>query len=127
MLTPETRTRRSRDLRQSETLAEKRLWQALRGGLLSGLKFRRQHPNNRYFADFACEKARLIIELDGAIHERNEQHLSDHHRQAELERLGWFVLRFGNEDVLNDIQRVLDAIQIQAGLAGAETPHPPTR
>ena len=126
-MTPEARTRRSRDLRQSETLAEKRLWQALRGGRLAGMKFRRQHPIDRYFADFACEKARLIVELDGTVHDGDEQHLHDHHRQLELERLGWFVLRFGNEAVLNDIQKVLDAIQTQARLAGAETPHPPTR
>ena len=91
------------------------------------MKFRRQHPIDRYFADFACEKARLIVELDGAVHDGDEQHLNDHHRQADLERLRWFVLRFRNEAVLNDIQKVLDAIQAQAGLAGAETPHPPTR
>lgn len=126
-MAPETRTRRSRDLRQRETLAEKKLWQAPRGCRLAGLKFRRQHPIDRYFADFACEKARLTVELDGAVHDGDEQHLNDHHRQAELERLGWFVLRLGNEDVLNDIQKVLDAIQAQAGLAGAVTPHPPTR
>lgn len=126
-MTPEARTKRSRDLRQRETLAEKRLWQALRGGRLGGMKFRRQHSIDRYFADFACEKARPVIELDGAVHDSDDQHLNDYHRQAELERLGWFVLRFQNADVLSDIQKVLDAIQVQAGLAGAETPHPPTR
>ena len=68
-----TRTERSRDLRQRQTYTEGKLWQALRGGRLDGLKFRRQHPISRYFADFACEKACLVIELDGGIHDDDDQ------------------------------------------------------
>lgn len=81
----ETRTERSRNLRQKQTYAEDRLWQAIRGGRLDGLKFRRQHPISHYFADFACEKARLVIELDGGVHDDDDQASRDLIRQREIE------------------------------------------
>ena len=56
---------RARDLRQNRTKAERRLWSILRGSKLDGFKFRRQHPIDRYFADFACLEARLVVEVDG--------------------------------------------------------------
>ena len=115
----------ARELRQRETHAEKMLWKSLRGGRLDGLKFRRQHSVGRYFADFACESARLIIELDGGIHDQDDAHLNDHVRQQEIEALGWFVLRFRNEQVTGALDRVLDAIRAQTRTAGAVSPHPP--
>ncbi len=115
----------SRHLRQRQTRAEQQLWQALRSGRLDGLKFRRQHPIDRYFADFACEKARLVIELDGGIHEDDDQASHDLIRQNEIEARGWFVLRFLNEEVETDLQRVLDAVRAQAHMADGVTPHPP--
>lgn len=121
------KTQFSRDLRQRQTPAEAKLWQALRGGRLGGLKFRRQHPVGRYFADFACEKAKLIVELDGGVHDRDDQVTYDHFRQQELEALGWFVLRFPNDQVLHDLAGVLDAIKAQARTADALTPHPPAQ
>jgi very-short-patch-repair endonuclease len=84
----DTRTAFARDLRQSQTAAEARLWQALRGGKLSGHKFRRQHPIGRYYADFACEKLMLVIEVDGGIHDDEARDLKDQHRQHEIESLG---------------------------------------
>ncbi|MDP3405596.1 MAG: DUF559 domain-containing protein, partial [Brevundimonas sp.] len=96
----EDRTRLARDLRQRETFAEKKLWQALRGGRLDGLKFRRQFGIGRYCADFACESLMLVIELDGGIHETDDAVLNDHLRQQDIETLGWSVLRFPNSDVL---------------------------
>jgi very-short-patch-repair endonuclease len=125
-MTPETRTARARDLRRRRTFAEKKLWQAVRDSRLDGLRFRRQHPIDRYFADFACESLRLVIELDGKIHDEDDQHLHDYHRQQEIETLGWFVLRFTNDQVTSSLPTVLDAIRAQAKLAGAVTPHPPT-
>jgi len=122
----ETQTARSRDLRQRQTWAENKLWQAIRGGRLDGLKFRRQHPIDRYFADFACEKARLVIELDGGVHEDDEQARYDLIRQREIESLGWFVLRFLNDEVVHELPKVLDAVKAQARMASSETPHPPT-
>lgn len=101
------------------------MWQAIRGGRLDGLKFRRQYPLGRYFADFACEKARLVIELDGGIHEDDDQASHDLARQNEIEARGWFVLRFLNEEVETDLQRVLDAVRAQAHMADGVTPHPP--
>lgn len=126
-MTPEARTERSRDLRQRQTRAEAKLWQALRGGRLDGLKFRRQHPVDRYFADFACEKASLIVELDGAIHDRDDQVTYDYIRQQNLEALGWFVLRFTNDQVLFELPAVVEAVRAQARMADTVTPHPPTQ
>lgn len=101
------------------------LWQAVRDSRLDGLRFRRQHPIDRYFADFACESLKLVIELDGKIHDEDEQQLYDYHRQQEIETLGWFVLRFTNDQVTGSLPTVLDAIRAQAKLAGTVTPHPP--
>ena len=123
----ETRTERSRDLRQRQTYAENKLWQAIRGGRLDDLKFRRQHPISRYFADFACEKARLVIELDGGVHEDDDQASYDLIRQREIESLGWFVLRFLNDEVVKELPKVLDVVKAQARLASTATPHPPTQ
>ena len=101
--------------------------EALRGRRLDGLKFRRQHPIGRYFADFACEPLRLVIELDGGVHGQDDAHLNDHLRQREMETLGWCMMRFSNERVLSDIAGVLGEIRRQARLAGDITPHPPTQ
>jgi len=124
-MTRETRTERARDLRKRQTFAEAILWQALRASRLDDLKFRRQHPIDRYFADFACESLRLVVELDGKVHDEDDRQLYDYHRQQEIERLGWFVLRFPNDQVTGALPTVLAAIRDQAKLAGAGTPHPP--
>ena len=98
----------ARRLRRSQTLAESKLWTLLRGRRLNGCKFRRQVPVDRYFADFLCREASLIVELDGASHEdRVEQ---DSLRTVVLERCGFRVLRFDNELVLTDPGGVADAI-----------------
>lgn len=117
----------ARGLRQRGTQAEKVLWKALRGGRLDGLKFRRQHPVGCYFADFACESVRLVIELDGGVHDQDDVQLNDYIRQQEIEALGWFVLRFRNEHVTGALHMVLNDIRVQARMAGAVTPHPPTQ
>jgi very-short-patch-repair endonuclease len=62
------RTGRARDLRRDQTDVERKLWGMLRGRQLCGFKFRRQHPIGRYFADFACAEARIVVELDGGQH-----------------------------------------------------------
>jgi len=123
----ETRTARSRDLRERQTFAENKLWQAVRGRRLDGLKFLRQHPIDRYFADFACEKARLVVELDGGVHEDDDQASYDLLRQREIESLGWFVLRFLNDEVVHELPKVLEAVKTQARLADTITPHPPAQ
>ena len=124
-MTPETRTARARDLRKRQTLAEAALWQYLRASRLDGLRFRRHHPIDRYFADFACVSVKLVIELDGRVHDEDDQQLHDYHRQQAIEGLGWSVLRFTNDQVMGALPTVLAAIRDQARLAGAVTPHPP--
>ena len=122
----ETRTRRARDLRRRQTHAEAILWQNLRGHRLDGLHFRRQYAIDPYIVDFACLSLRLVIELDGGIHDDDQRQLDDYHRQKAIEALGWFVLRFPNERVTGALPTVIDVIRDQAKLARFVTPHPPT-
>jgi very-short-patch-repair endonuclease len=98
----------ARKLRHNQTDAERALWFRLRDRRLRGLKFRRQMPIDRYVADFCCEAARLIVELDGGQHvERSQQ---DAERTAALEAHGYLVLRFWNNDVLRNIDGVVESI-----------------
>ena len=90
------------------TEAEEMLWKHLRNNKLNGLKFRRQHPLDIYIADFYCHQKKLIIEIDGGVHDIPEQEEYDNGRTFELEEKGFKVLRFRNEDVLNDISSVLE-------------------
>ena len=106
-----SRTHRARELRQSGFLSPDKLWQAVRGRKLDGLKFRREHSVLGYFADFACEQAKLIVELDGLSHEVAGAPARDATREAALEAAGWHVIRFKNRDVLEDLPRVLEEIR----------------
>ncbi|WP_454714735.1 endonuclease domain-containing protein [Caulobacter segnis] len=98
----------ARRLRQDQTPAEKVLWKLVRGRRLGGFRFLRQHPIDRYFADFVCEAAKLIVELDGAAHEGREDY--DARRTETLELFGYTVLRFRNERILTDPGGVADDI-----------------
>lgn len=108
----------ARNQRQSSGLAERKVWELLRGGRIDGHKFRRQHPVGRYFADFACERLRLIIEIDGGVHERDEVVTRDHHRQVAIEALGWTVIRFTNAQALGEPWRIDAAIRERAKALG---------
>jgi very-short-patch-repair endonuclease len=88
----------ARRLRQEKTDAERKLWSIVRNRKLGGFKFRRQVPIDRYFADFVCMEARLVIELDGGQH--SEQVEYDAARTAVLEACGYQVIRFWNSQVL---------------------------
>ena len=101
-----TTTHRARQLRQSPPDAERALWQALRDRQIGGHKFRRQHPVGRYFADFACIEAMLIVELDGGQHFSPEGMAADARRTAELNQLGYHVLRFTDREVLVEREAV---------------------
>jgi len=98
----------ARRLRRDQTLAEQKLWTIVRGRRLDGFKFRRQVPIDRYFADFVCWDAKLVVELDGPTHEDRELH--DMVRTEVLEQCGYRVLRFDNEFVLADPGGVAEAI-----------------
>ena len=100
---------RARMLRQEMTPAEKLLWARLRDRQLEGLKFYRQRPLRQFIADFYCAASRLVIEIDGGIHDT--QPGRDEARTEELERLGYRVIRFQNEQVLHHLDQVLAAIQ----------------
>ena len=108
------RTAFARTLRQKSGLAEQRVWALLRSGRIDGHKFRRQHPISRYVADFACDRLRLVIEIDGGVHDRDEVVTRDHLRQSDLEALGWTVLRFSNAQVLSEPELIAAAIRAHA-------------
>jgi very-short-patch-repair endonuclease len=100
----------SRELRQLSTEAEKLLWAELRNKKLKGLKFRRQHPIDKYIVDFYCHENKLVIELDGSVHDRKENKEYDQARTIELRGLKINVIRFRNDEVENNIDKVLEKI-----------------
>lgn len=101
---------RAKELRQQQTRAERDLWAVLRAKGLNGFKFRRQHPLGVYIADFYCAKARLIVELDGAVHLVPEQQAQDKQRDTWMQRNGYHVLRFKNDVVSNNLEQVKEQI-----------------
>ena len=101
-------TANGRQLRQNMTLAEQRLWRHLRGKRLAGYKFRRQQPLGTYILDFVCIEAKLAIEIDGGQHA--EQTACDAQRTRYLQQRGFTVLRFWNNEVLQQTEAVLTAI-----------------
>jgi very-short-patch-repair endonuclease len=122
---------RARELRNNATDAERRLWQRLRLGQLGGYKFRRQAPIAGYIADFVCPHLKLIVELDGGQHAEQVEH--DAHRSRALEDAGYRVVRYWNdavllqtEAVLEDVLRVLTALQGKGNANGNRTPPQPS-
>ncbi len=101
-------TELARGLRRRQTEAEVRLWSRLRNRQLDTLKFRRQVPRGLFVADFLCDEAMLIVEVDGSQHD--EQQAQDVRRTAYMESLGYVVMRVRNYDLLQNTDRVLDHI-----------------
>jgi very-short-patch-repair endonuclease len=95
-------------MRRNMTPAEKKLWEALRGKQLGGLKFRAQHPVGPFILDFYCPACKLVVELDGGVHEGQAAH--DEARTGQLNDYGYKVIRFRNEEVLGDLPSVLERI-----------------
>jgi very-short-patch-repair endonuclease len=112
-------TRVARGLRRRQTEAEAKLWFHLRNRTFRGLKFRRQVPRGSYVADFLCDEAMLIIEVDGSHHAKTTK--DDEQRRRFLESLGYKVIRFWNPDVMRNTAGVLDAIHSEAS-ARKQTP-----
>ena len=77
---------------------------------LPGYKFRRRHPISIYVADFYCHKLKLVIEIDGPIHNSNEAKLDDEKRQKDLENLSLTVIRFTNEQIKKEIEGVIEIV-----------------
>jgi very-short-patch-repair endonuclease len=98
----------AKELRKSMTNAEELLWQRLRNRNWRGLKFRRQCPIGPFIADFYCAQFRLVIEIDGGIHERQRE--ADQARSQQFSGYGYQVIRFQNREVEDDIEGVLNRI-----------------
>jgi len=114
---------KAKELRQSNNLPEDILWEFLRNKQLEDLKFRRQHPIDKYVVDFVCLDKKVIVEIDGKVHEVfDDVKEKDNIRQKNLERLGYRVIRFNAKDVVEDTFRVLDEIVEFVN----ETPNPCT-
>ena len=107
-------TEKARELRVRQTEAESLLWCALRSRRLCGLKFRRQYPIEPFITDFACIERKLAIEIDGGYHDYVYE--DDLSRQKKIESEGWSVIRFSNEDILDDVEAVAIAIAQSLGL-----------
>jgi very-short-patch-repair endonuclease len=114
-----TKTLRARRLRRDATRAEQRLWQYLRSRSLAGFKFVRQRPIGPYVVDFVCREKRLVIEVDGGQHAENS---ADAVRDRWLAAHRYRVLRFWNNEVLENIEGVWDTIF--AAASAATPPHP---
>jgi very-short-patch-repair endonuclease len=100
------KTANARRLRQDQTLAEKTLWALVRNRRLGGFRFLRQVAIDRYFADFVCRAAKVIVEVDGPVHDGREEY--DARRTETLELCGYIVVRFRNERVLAHPGEVAD-------------------
>ena len=100
---------KARELRNKLTLAEQTFWLRIKE-LFPEYKFRKQHPISIYIADFYCHKLKLVIEIDGPIHNSEEAKLNDEKRQKDLENLNLTVIRFTNEQIKSEIERVIDII-----------------
>ncbi|MCE5347171.1 MAG: endonuclease domain-containing protein [Bacteroidales bacterium] len=103
--------KKAKELRKEETEAEKILWTRLNKNQMMGLQFRRQHPINKFIADFYCAKIKLIIEVDGSIHEIPENQAYDIGRSEILNDFGITVIRFSNEQVINEIESTIKEIE----------------
>jgi very-short-patch-repair endonuclease len=98
----------ARKLRRDITPAEFKLWGTLRNRQIMDLKFREQEPIGCYIVDFVCYEKKLVIELDGSQHIEKEE--EDNHRTEELNKNGFDVLRFTNDEVLNELNAVFEEI-----------------
>jgi len=101
---------RAKELRKNMTKAEKLLWEELKGKKLGGYKFRNQHPISKFIIDFYCHNKRLGIEIDGAIHNTKGHKFYDNDRTGILNDFGIKILRFKNEEVFNDLEKVKSEI-----------------
>lgn len=101
---------RRRELRSNLTPAEAAMWKLLQNSKLDGYKFRRQHSIENYIVDFYCPSAKLVIELDGEVHNNLIANQNDYERDEQLKYLGYKVLRFENKLVFEHTEFVLDTI-----------------
>ena len=119
-ITPEKQAL-AKQLRKNMTPAERALWQRLRANRLDGWHFRRQQIIAGFIVDFYCHQASLVVEIDGPIHESQQE--ADAEREAILRERGLRIVRFSNREVMNRMNTVLQAIR--EALGEEPTPQPP--
>ncbi len=107
-------------LRTNQTDAELRLWYHLRAHRFMDLKFKRQKPMGCYIVDFVCVERRLIIEIDGGQHAEQAEY--DQRRDMWLRNEGYTVLRFWNNEVLQQLEGVLEQIRLTISLSPGPSP-----
>jgi len=103
--------KKAKELRKMETEAEKILWSHINKNQMLGMSFRRQHPISQFIADFYCHQLKLVIEVDGSIHELPENKIYDIGRSEILNDYGIKVMRFSNTQVMNEIESVIKSIR----------------
>ncbi len=115
---------RARELRAQASTPEQRLWTSLRkASATTALKFRRQQPIPPYIVDFACMKAKLVIELDGHSHDTTQKY--DEKRDDYLRQYGYTVMRFSNQSVADNLSGVVEVIVMRAQeILNSSTPSP---
>jgi very-short-patch-repair endonuclease len=101
---------KARFLRNNMTHSERIIWQEIRKRKFFGIIFRRQHPIGLFIVDFYCHEVRLVIEIDGNIHDLEENMEYDENRTFELKKLGLQVIRFRNEEIECRINKVLEIL-----------------
>ncbi len=105
-----SKTAKARILRKNMTEQERLLWQYLKKRSINNFKFRRQYPIGNYIVDFVCLEKRLIIEIDGGQHNQSENVLYDQKRTQYIEKFGYKVIRFWNNEIENNIEGVYEEI-----------------
>jgi len=104
---------RAKVLRENPTIAEIALWNILKKNQMLGLRFKQQHPINIFIADFYCHAIKLVIEVDGGIHDTEDNKDYDQNRTDELKNYGITVIRFSNEEVLKNSVDVKNIIEVE--------------
>jgi very-short-patch-repair endonuclease len=94
--------------RRNMTATERKLWAALKNRQLNGLRFRSQHPLGRFIADFYCAQVRLVVEVDGLVHDKQAEY--DKARTQHFDTYGYQVVRFTNREVFTNLPLVLAKI-----------------
>ena len=104
---------RRKSLRNNATKAEKLLWKILKSSMLEGRKFRRQHSIGNYIVDFYCPAERLVLEIDGDVHDVDFVKEHDKFREEHLKDIDFNVLRIRNEEIFEDMDKVMAKIRAQ--------------
>jgi len=102
--------KKAAELRNNMTKAEQVLWEHLQKNKVGGYRFKPQHPIKFFIVDFYCHKAKLVIEIDGNIHEIQQIKERDEGRTYEINELGLKLIRFTNDEVINETKKVVEKI-----------------